>query len=449
LTLFLIATDNLFFTKVYLTITAFIFASNFVIMKELFPGYSKKSDKEIRSFWDQGIIVFDANVLLNLYRYSEATRNTLLDLIGKLKDKIWLPHQAALEYNRNRYEVIADQEKAYKEFIDKISQIQKDLQSANKPPFLSDEVHKDLNKAFEKVNDEVAKSIQKYNDYLKEDPVYDTISTLFDEKIGTPFLPEQLKELYKQGEERFKTKTPPGYEDEKTKEGDRKYGDWILWKQMIEKAKEIKRPVIFVTDERKNDWWWKIRDGRNMGPRQELVGELKHETGMEFHMYSSERFLDYGQQYLREKVNKQALEELKQLKGVEMEEAFANPAFTSPIHINGDSLSRLRSIYTRIEILRSEIDKVQTERDSLRDEALENPEAAEYLHSLSMRFQELKMELKHLTAAHIELTNGLFSSSQPVAKKHTKSSGFWGNKKSKKYWFDDRLRREDGPNESF
>lgn len=52
-------------------------------MRELFPGYYRKTDAEIKKIWEEGVIVFDANVLLNLYRYSDATRKTLLELIHK------------------------------------------------------------------------------------------------------------------------------------------------------------------------------------------------------------------------------------------------------------------------------------------------------------------------------------------------------------------------------
>ncbi len=92
-------------------------------MKELFPGYYRKTEDDIKRIWEHGIIMFDTNVLLNLYRYSESTQNTILELIMRFSNQIYLPHQAALEYNRNRYEVIAEQEKAYNEFLEKISQI--------------------------------------------------------------------------------------------------------------------------------------------------------------------------------------------------------------------------------------------------------------------------------------------------------------------------------------
>lgn len=288
-------------------------------MKEFFPGYYKKNEKELKNMWDNGIILFDANVLLNLYRYSDTTRETILDLISKFSDKIYLPHQAALEYNRNRYEVIAEQEKAYKEFLFKISQIQQDLQSTNKPPFLSSSIDAKLNKVFENVNNEVEESIRKYCDFLKTDPIYERISILFKNKVTDEFSQEELEEIYKEGEKRYKNKVPPGFEDEKNKEGIRKYGDLVLWKQIIKLAQKLKKDFVLITDERKVDWWWKIKDGRNMGPRQELVEEIYKEAKINFHMYSSERFLSYGQTYLKEQINKKALEEIQAMKNAELD----------------------------------------------------------------------------------------------------------------------------------
>lgn len=56
-----------------------------------------------------------------------------------------------------------------------------------------------------------------------------------------------------------------------------------------------------------------------MGPRQELVEEVYKESQKQFHMYSSERFLSYGQTYLKEQINKKALEEIQAMKFAELE----------------------------------------------------------------------------------------------------------------------------------
>lgn len=362
-------------------------------MKDIFPGYSKKKESQIKEIWDKGILLFDANVLLNLYRYSKETRETILGLIEKFKDRIWLPHQAALEYNRNRYEVIADQEKAYKEFTDKIIQIQTDLQSTSKPPFLSSSVHQSLNKVFEKVTSEVEESIKKYCDYLKEDPIYESLSNLFENRITDPYDEKILNDIYKEGEERYKLKIPPGFEDEKNKDGSRKYGDFILWKQIIDKAIEQKRPIIFITDERKIDWWWKIKDGRNMGPRQELVEEIKKEANVDFHMYSSERFLSYGQNFLEEKVNQKALEEIQAMKKSEMEHLIRLKRRKEiEQERNLDSRKELNILRHHYDNLTQQIDNIERQQSDLRLDAVDNVEVQEYIHNLSIQLAEFEEE---------------------------------------------------------
>jgi hypothetical protein len=304
-----------------------------------------------------------------------------------------LPHQAALEYNRNRYEVIAEQEKAYNEFLDKITQIQKDLQSTSKPPFLSNKVDKELNNVFEKVTSEVKESINKYCDYLKNDPIYNSISELFRNRITEQFTQEELNNIFKEGEERYKNKVPPGFEDEKTKDGNRKFGDLILWKQIILKAKELKKDIILITDERKIDWWWKIKDGRNMGPRQELVEEIRREADVDFHMYSSERFLTYGQSLLKEKINQQAFEEIQAMKKAEMEEIrriqfIEKKKFERELKANEE----LNFLLKKLEDVNHKISNLRIHQDRLFKDSLESDEVQEYIHNTSILHSELEEE---------------------------------------------------------
>ena len=84
-------------------------------MKRIFLGYYAPSQDEFEVLWANAIFVFDTNVLLNLYRYQSDTRDALLGLIEQLNDRVWIPYQVGLEYQRNRLAVIAEQEKAYSE----------------------------------------------------------------------------------------------------------------------------------------------------------------------------------------------------------------------------------------------------------------------------------------------------------------------------------------------
>lgn len=79
-------------------------------MKNNFSEFYCLTDDELKKLWDECIFIFDANVLLNLYRYSQKTSQKLLDVLynEKIKERIWIPHQFAFEYQKNRLEVIAE-----------------------------------------------------------------------------------------------------------------------------------------------------------------------------------------------------------------------------------------------------------------------------------------------------------------------------------------------------
>ncbi len=49
-----------------------------------FPGYRLPSDDELNEALRSALVVVDTNVLLNLYRYNESTRNDLLECSASL-----------------------------------------------------------------------------------------------------------------------------------------------------------------------------------------------------------------------------------------------------------------------------------------------------------------------------------------------------------------------------
>ena len=77
------------------------------------------------------------------------------------------------------------------------------------------------------------------------------------ERLETHDPEETLKAKEDEAKKRYERKTPPGFMDCDSKDDIRRYGDAILWFQVLDKAKSAKRDVILVTDDRKTDWWWK------------------------------------------------------------------------------------------------------------------------------------------------------------------------------------------------
>jgi RNA polymerase sigma factor (sigma-70 family) len=282
-------------------------------MKELYCGYSKKTEKDLKELWKNSLITFDTNVILNLYRYSDSTRIAILELIKKFDKQIFLTFQVGLEYNRNRYEIISAQENSHNDFLKKLKIIEDDLNSKDRPPFLSDSLHNSLSKVFNDVEKEVKDHIESFQKMPDNDEIFNKIDKLFNGKITEKFDEERMKQIYQEGKLRFEKKIPPGYEDYKKTE-DKRYGDLIFWLQILEKSKTEKKSIILISDERKEDWIWKLKNGKSIGPRQELIEEMKTFSGENFHIYSSERFLNFGQMYLQENVNDKAIQEIESIK---------------------------------------------------------------------------------------------------------------------------------------
>lgn len=84
-------------------------------MKNSYKGFRQLSEADFKSLWKTAVFVFDANVLLNLYRYQSPTRDDLLKVLEKLDDRIWIPYHVGLEFERNRLIVIADQKRRFSE----------------------------------------------------------------------------------------------------------------------------------------------------------------------------------------------------------------------------------------------------------------------------------------------------------------------------------------------
>lgn len=71
-------------------------------MRDLFPDFYKPSEGVLANAWAEGVFVLDANVLLQMFEVSPETRDDFLRLLERLGNQIFVPHYAALEYQRNR-----------------------------------------------------------------------------------------------------------------------------------------------------------------------------------------------------------------------------------------------------------------------------------------------------------------------------------------------------------
>ena len=309
-------------------------------MKTLFFGYYPPQEKDFEAWWKTGRIVFDTNALLDFYGLKKETREQLFVFLESIRERIWIPHQVGFEFSRNRVKVIKQQAGKYVKAIDELKKIESPLNSAMEAALKSlnvlntaenldeipgpiQEVYARLSKNFDELRvavdrstaaikteiDGIDKALKSQRvteqDLILTDPILEQIMALFGDNVGDPYQEADLKKIYSEGEQRYKddanhTPVPPGYMDAKNpdKKGNDKYGDLVLWKQTIDKAKaeSEKKPVLMMSHERKPDWVDGPKDGK--WPRSELIQEMYEQAGVPFYLFTLKQLMEFAVKYL-------------------------------------------------------------------------------------------------------------------------------------------------------
>lgn len=283
-------------------------------MRNSFKEYYGLNSLELDKLWNEGLIVFDTNVLLSLYRRSQGVRDDFISMIRSLSDRIWIPYQVGYEFHEHRLEEAMRPIEAVKAIKGKLQKFENDFeQEYGNNPYLD---NKKIKKAFKVFSSKLDKMIQESltscPNFLKEDEVLNVLTKWFDGKTGPDYQEKMLAEIYRIGSERYSNKIPPGYKDAKKHEGDRhRFGDLIIWLQIIDQAKENAKDIIFVTDDKKEDWWEVYKDNR-IGPRHELIREFREKTSNQLiWFYTPDRFLECAKSKAGVSVKTKTIEEVK------------------------------------------------------------------------------------------------------------------------------------------
>ncbi|GAA2171142.1 hypothetical protein GCM10009846_03950 [Agrococcus versicolor] len=269
-------------------------------MRSMFPEHFPVSEDDRLRTWKSGRIVFDTNVLLNLLRYSKANRDDFLEVMSQLEDRLWLPHQVALEYLRNWREVSSEQKRELQRLIAEIEGMKppRGLESMRATSTLdAQRISKEWEAAKAGLRtlverEGLAVETQRHDDGEPEE-THSKITELYEGKVGEAFGDDRIPTLTAEALKRIKAKTPPGFEDRGKDDGG--VGDVFVWLQLLEFADRESAPIIFVTDDTKSDWWHKHR-GERLGPRTELIAEFTARVGQPVLFYSSRRFLEVAKE---------------------------------------------------------------------------------------------------------------------------------------------------------
>jgi PIN like domain len=281
-----------------------IYAARVGSMRQRFRQYFPSTKDEVAAAWDAALFTFDANVLLNIYRYSEATSRNLVDFIEVKSSRIRITHQFGLEYARNRAATIAEQSEKYKLSAKAIREY---VDNKRQHPHLSSESSSKM----EEILQELDKKRADMDHMIRDDHYAEVILKSFSGKLGACPTEVELAQLHSIAKERYDKDIPPGFADLKDKGMPAAAGDYIGWHQIIEIAKADKKDIIFVSGDRKNDWWITIH-GRSVGPRPELIEEFTRLSQQNIHFYDFEGFLRAIKDLGIAEVSDQAIEEVRE-----------------------------------------------------------------------------------------------------------------------------------------
>lgn len=324
-------------------------------MKNLYREFYTPSKEEFDKIWREGIFIFDSCVFLNLYEYSEQTSNDLLKIIEHLKDRIWLPHQVGLEFFKERLSVIHRQKNAYSQLItalDGATEVFK--KTFNKANLQQTHRYFDkeliLNKVTSKITSlkrNINKLKEKHPNWTNKDEILDKITLLFDgNKHGAPFKKEDYEKICKEADRRYSEDCPPGYMDAKKDNDDKtnkkKYGDYLIWRQIIDFAKKVKKPILFITEDIKEDWW-KLKDKTTktiLAPRDELIKEIFEEANVNFYIYQTNQFIKNATKLFNITIADKTIKEVKNIPSDIKEILTGEPAVVGTAMVNTDYVAQ-------------------------------------------------------------------------------------------------------------
>ena len=229
----------------------------------------------------------------------------MLIVLESLKDRLWIPHQVISEFWRGRQseEFISYHEtkatvakKGLRDASERagraLDEWVRNVHVGNKSE-ITDPMYEELDRVRE-IFDGIGRMLdaQAVKDGVpgmrdtNTDPVISQLDVLFRGRVGPPNDPERHAVEVATAKERGDNQIPPGYLDfENSKKTEEEAaGDYLLWRQILDRASEKKTDVLFVTRDLKEDWWRKASVKSVRLPRVELIHEFRDVVGKRLFM---------------------------------------------------------------------------------------------------------------------------------------------------------------------
>jgi len=301
-------------------------------VRDIFPEWYAPDQDELKAILTNGTIALDANVLLDLYRVGIDERTQIMDVFGSqnVRERLWLPYQAALEYQRNRVTVAKGHNAIYDDIVSSIDKTKQDI-SKSIDTLRDKTIKVALKEKLSSIIDPPIESLRKEVLSLREqnaltlghtnspDLLRIEIDKIFGDKGQVGPRPDSaiLAERMSHVEERYDNCIPPGYDDAKKKAN--REGDLLIWFEILHRAKTTSTPILFISSDTKESWYHR-ENGVTVGPRRELLIEIAKVTQERYHQLPLDRFLQLANEFLSAKVQPATIATLNALNTISDEE---------------------------------------------------------------------------------------------------------------------------------
>jgi len=275
--------------------------------------------------------------------------------LERMPTNLWIPHQVVLEFQNNKETVKKEQFNKYINISRDINVVLSETRhNLNKKFYRYKKFQfpniKQLESKFDSSLGELKAEVDNFitglgtdaiknKDMLKNNIIETFVSNLDkDGRIGVRYSVEQLLAIYQEGDARFRYRIPPGYldmsKDAKDDTGTKKYGDLIVWKQILSHAKSTRKNVLFINGDEKKDWWEVAISGDKeelVGPRTELLNEFEDivNHNQNFQMITLGQFISHISKLL----NIQSVKTLIELNAASNVDRILNDELSSAIEI--------------------------------------------------------------------------------------------------------------------
>jgi hypothetical protein len=281
------------------------------MIQEAFIGHYPPTEQEFQSIWKNCFFVFDTNIFLNLYRYSDSSRQQWMQVLATINKRTWIPFQVATEFHSNRLSALSQNIKKYDETIVSLQDIRDKLNNDQQHPFINAKHHAQCDQNLDQIIKLLDESKRELSQQLRSDKIRDWFCKSYSSNLGDEPTDDAFVALCKNSKERYAKSIPPGYKDESKTEPE-KYGDAIIWLQCLEFFKNKNVPLILVTDDSKPDWWLSSA-GITVSLRPEMCREYHVQCKQRLCGYSPADFLKYAKQHLKPDLDTRAIQEAAQV----------------------------------------------------------------------------------------------------------------------------------------